>query len=292
MADDWSRDEVELVVADYFAMLRAELSGEQVNKADHNRRLRERLGSRSKGSVEFKHANISAVLLNFGDLPYVDGYKPRSNYQALLEQVVLERLAIEPDFFARLATGPVMQPAAAPATRFDDVRRLLEGPPETTDEPGIQASSGAAAGKDRTARKVDFVRLDAENRRLGHLGEEWALEFERRRLHDVERRPDLAKRIDWVSQAEGDGAGYDLRSFNVDESRRFIEVKTTGLGKYFPFYVTPNEVVVSERHPAEYHLYRVFRFATDPRMYILPGALSSTCRLNPSQYVARAGGRS
>jgi hypothetical protein len=33
---DWTRDEVELIVADYFAMLEAELSGEAVNKAEHN----------------------------------------------------------------------------------------------------------------------------------------------------------------------------------------------------------------------------------------------------------------
>jgi hypothetical protein len=63
MASPWSRDEVELIVADYFAMFEAELRGDDVNKADHNRRLRTRLNNRSKGSVEFKHANISAVLL-------------------------------------------------------------------------------------------------------------------------------------------------------------------------------------------------------------------------------------
>src|SRR4249919_271239 len=97
MAEDWSRDEVELIVADYFAMLRAELSGQAVNKADHNRRLRERLTTRSKGSIEFKHANISAALLSLGELPYIEGYKPRSNYQSMLEQVILERISIEPD---------------------------------------------------------------------------------------------------------------------------------------------------------------------------------------------------
>ncbi|HEX5071284.1 MAG TPA: hypothetical protein VFV78_13795 [Vicinamibacterales bacterium] len=70
---DWSRDEVELIVADYFAMLRAELSGDPVNKKEHNRRLQQRLNDRSAGSIEFKHANISAALLNLGDLPYIDG---------------------------------------------------------------------------------------------------------------------------------------------------------------------------------------------------------------------------
>src|SRR5262245_54005637 len=109
MAADWTRDEVEVIVADYFDMLRAELSGDSVNKLEHNRNLQKQLG-RSKGSIEFKHANISAALLNIGDLPYIDGYKPRSNYQQLLEQVILERLSIEPDFFERLSSTPVVQP--------------------------------------------------------------------------------------------------------------------------------------------------------------------------------------
>jgi hypothetical protein len=37
MAEDWTRTEVEAIVADYFAMLTDELRGEEVNKAAHNR---------------------------------------------------------------------------------------------------------------------------------------------------------------------------------------------------------------------------------------------------------------
>ena len=59
---DWSRDEVEATVGDYFAMLREELAGRSVNKSQHNDQLRRVLQGRSKGSVEFKHANVSAVL--------------------------------------------------------------------------------------------------------------------------------------------------------------------------------------------------------------------------------------
>jgi hypothetical protein len=75
--DDWSREEVEATVGDYFSMLRDELAGLRVNKAEHNERLRRLLRSRSKGSVEFKHANISAVLTLHG-YPYIGGYKPDS----------------------------------------------------------------------------------------------------------------------------------------------------------------------------------------------------------------------
>ena len=37
----------------------------------------------------------------------------------------------------------------------------------------------------------------------------------------------------------------------------------------------------------DYHLYRLFRFRADPRLYGLKGALSDTCLLDPVQYSAR-----
>ena len=282
MPTPWTLDEVELIVADYFAMLRRELEGVPYSKAEHNRRLRPRLKNRSKSSVEFKHQNITAVLLSF-NLPIIDGYKPASNYQKLLEQVVLERLAIEPGFFDAVADSPIVRPRTRPGTDFSLPLGLVEEPPE----PGLGSARVVEPGS--RARKIDFVQRDAENRRLGQLGEEWALEFERRRLHDVEKRPEWSKKIVWVSRDEGDGRGFDLQSFEPDGSPRLIEVKTTGLTKYFPFYVSQNEVAVSEREAKHYHLYRVFKFSTDPRLYMLNGALSEVCDLRATQFEARVG---
>ena len=87
---DWTRAEVEAAVADYLDMLVREVRGETFNKAQHNRELRKRLDGRSKGAVEFKHANISAVLLAEG-FPPIDGYKPRGHVQAKLREAVQER---------------------------------------------------------------------------------------------------------------------------------------------------------------------------------------------------------
>lgn len=127
--ENWSRDEVEATVADYFSMLREELAGRVVNKARHNEGLRNQLRGRSKGSVEFKHANISAVL-NLHDYPYIDGYKPRFNFQALLEQVVLEYLEVHRDFFDPFLNGPVLNPTVTPMPDEDSLTEIIVNPPE------------------------------------------------------------------------------------------------------------------------------------------------------------------
>jgi hypothetical protein len=62
MADvDWTDEENDMIVSDYFAMLADDLPRRSYNKAEHNRRLHERIG-RSRGWLEFKHANIPAAL--------------------------------------------------------------------------------------------------------------------------------------------------------------------------------------------------------------------------------------
>lgn len=156
---------------------------------------------------------------------------------------------------------------------------MVEAPPEAMLIPQVVWSPSAHLGR------FDFVARDAANRDLGRRGEEFVLEFERRRLHEG-GRPDLVPRIEWTAHIRGDGAGYDIESFNVDGSTRLIEVKTTGLGKYFPFNVTVNEVRCSEARPGVFQLYRVFNFGPVARLYMLPGALSYSCHLDATQYRA------
>lgn len=62
---DWIDREVDLIVADYFDMFRLELRGEPVVKARRNAALLKLIG-RSRGSIEFNHQNVSAVLLRLG----------------------------------------------------------------------------------------------------------------------------------------------------------------------------------------------------------------------------------
>src|SRR3546814_12661138 len=79
VAEVWSDQEIDHIVADYFAMLTDELVGRSFNKAARNRDLQAVI-DRSKGSIEFKNQNISAVLLGLGQ-PWIEGYKPAANFQ-------------------------------------------------------------------------------------------------------------------------------------------------------------------------------------------------------------------
>jgi 5-methylcytosine-specific restriction protein A len=76
---DWTDQELLAAVHAYFEMLTQERSGEKYNKAEVNRRLRAgALRSRTKGSVELRMQNISAVLDELC-LDWIEGYKPMKN---------------------------------------------------------------------------------------------------------------------------------------------------------------------------------------------------------------------
>lgn len=96
--------------------------------------------------------------------------------------------------------------------------------------------------------------------------------------------PDLAEEVRHVSVLDGDGLGYDVRSFDHHGDERYIEVKTTRYARHLPFLVSRNEVDLSEEEPNRFVLYRLFKFGT-PRgggHYELAGSLRSQAQLDPT----------
>ncbi len=184
IGEDWSAEEVDLAVADYFGMLSDEARGAAVNKSAHNERLRLQLKVRSKSSIELKHQNISAVLDDLG-LPYIRGYKPRGNLQGLLRTTVhayIDRYRSElgrvvDDFEERTEPGEA------------EYRTVVVAPP-AVDAPSPNLP------RPRLPRKFDFAGRDQRNRKLGHSGERWAFGYERFRVGD-EGRSDLVECIRW-----------------------------------------------------------------------------------------------
>lgn len=266
---DWTADELAVIVSDYFSMLRDELEGRPYSKSAHRRVLLQ-LIRRSDGSVEFKHQNVSAVLQELG-LPWIAGYKPRSNYQQALLEAIEEQLSRH-SFVQEIAALPL---------RASDLRTDAIFVPSPTRMEAV----GIDPGLSRLIRKFDPAARDARNRGLGKAGEAFVLDLERRRLEQLGRR-ELAERVRWIAEADGDGAGYDILSFDPDGGERLLEVKTTCGAERTPFYLTRNELALAEARPSDFRLVRVHQFANDPKVFVLTPPLSSKVRIEPIAYRA------
>ena len=272
----WDIAEVEATVADYFHMLILELSGQSYNKSAHRRSLLGKLNNRSEGAIELKRSNISAILIELG-CPYISGYKPRGNYQLLLRKVVEERIASDPLLDAAALTASTT-PAVVPL--IEDFSELL------VDAPKLSQSFREPRRNEYTTipHKRDYLEREARNISLGNAGEEFVVNFEHFRLHSLGLKA-LADKVDHVAKTKGDGLGFDILSFETSGRERFIEVKTTAFGKETPFYVSRGEVKFAQQHTKEFHLYRLFDFRKDPRMFDLPGAVEQHCTMNPISYI-------
>lgn len=268
----WSDAENDMVIADYFAMLSKELSGQSFVKSHHNQALTETIG-RSKKSIEYKHMNISAVLERLG-VPRIKGYAPLANFQSSLIAAIERRIAIDP-----LTQLVSTEEAATDAVHS---RPSLWIGPAPKVSPEDRKTTDAL---ERLVRKFDPAERDARNRHLGRCGEERVFHFERELLIAAGRE-DLARSVEWTSQERGDGAGYDIASFAPDGSVRLIEVKTTNGPAKTPFYMSENERLFSEERPDAFRLMRLHDFSTNPSGFELRPPLEDFLALRPTNYRA------
>ncbi len=246
---NWTNQELDLIVSDYFLMLSDEAAGIPFNKAQHNRLLRSKI-DRSEGSIEFKHQNISAVLQQLG-LPRIRGYLPAANYQKAIIASIDRYLSQNP-----LA----LHPERAVASGFAERPGLFVETP-----PMLLPIVPRREDIERLVRKFNPVERDFRNRKLGRDGEELVF---------------------WVSEEDGDGAGYDILSFDEKGKERFLEVKTTVGSDITPFYITRNELSLSSERPEAFRLCRVFDFSIRPRMFELAPPLKNFVHLSPLSYEA------
>lgn len=271
MSQVWTRDEIDLIVADHFAMLMDELAGRPYNKAEHRRALM-KLIDRNEGSIEFKHQNISAVLKGMGE-DWIPGYKPAFNYQSTLEDAVARWLGLNPGWLER---APALSPGLAESPPL-----WISPPPTLSNQPPPQELDQML----RIARKFDVAARDDRNRRLGLAGEERALVHERATLRAA-GRDDLARQVRWVSQEDGDGLGYDIASFTPAGKPRLIEVKTTNGWERTPFHISRNELEVAQERRADWRLLRLWNFARDPKAFELTPPLDAHVSLTATTFQA------
>jgi len=157
---DWSAEENDVLVANYFAMLGEELAGRDYVKASHRRAVVERIG-RSEGSVERKYMNVSAVLMKLG-LPRIKGYAPAWNAQfGALTLAIERRLTLD---------GRLLSPVVLPRQPVPDDDPFVPAPVMAAREDRRQEPIR------RLVRKFDPVARDARNRALGKQGEAFVVE--------------------------------------------------------------------------------------------------------------------
>jgi uncharacterized protein DUF3883 len=265
----WRDDELDAIIADYFAMLTADLAGQPYVKSRHSAALMAMIG-RTHRSVEFKHQNISAVLDELG-LPWIPGYMPKRNYQNAIFDAIDRYLTHHPE---------ILVPTPAPQAERTQSAAIFVDPPS----PATVREKIPERLK-RLVRKFDPVERDHRNRSLGKAGEAFVFDVEKKQLAQADRE-DLARKVRWVAEEDGDGAGYDIQSFDPHGRERLIEVKTTNGAARTPFFLSRNEREVATERPTDWSIYRVHLFARQPRIFTISPPLEETLHLTPESWRA------
>lgn len=134
-------------------------------------------------------------------------------------------------------------------------------------------------------RTVNFIQNNIDNKRIGDLGELWALKYEIEKLRQVGQH-NLIDKIKHTAKDEGDGTGYDIQSFDRNGQKIYIEVKTTKGGKNSTFYITRTELERSKIEKENFYLYRLYNYNEEndtADILIIKGDLTNLCEF-PTTY--------
>jgi len=139
----------------------------------------------------------------------------------------------------------------------------------------IHPSSKKGKSKNGT---VDFEKENKRHKRLGEQGESIVFRKEKEFLTENERM-DLAKRVKLISK-EDTYAGYDILSYELDGTKKYIEVKSTSCS---PSNIASFLITINEYNKAKeienYNLYVVFKVKSkNPKIWKIK---------NPFQYEGR-----
>ncbi|MBU6407884.1 MAG: DUF3883 domain-containing protein [Alphaproteobacteria bacterium] len=271
----WTDAENDLTAAACFVMLAEEVAGRPDNSAADRRGRLPLLQDRPEGAIEFKLQNISAVLKCLGEV-WIIGYKPAFNFQMSLVDAVARWLAGNAKWTAR-------EPAWKQRSGVQERTALWIGPPPTLANQPPPDELERMLG---IARKVDVAGRDERNRALGRAGQELALDHVRFTLRQ-NGRDDLAGKVRWLSEEDGDGAGSDIASFDPDGHDRFIEVKTTNGWDRTPVFITRNELAVADERSAEWRLLRLWDFSREPKAFELQIPTQAAPRLRRMACVSK-----
>ena len=283
--EDWDEEELDLIVQTYFAILAGIPTAARGFKAEMKRALDAQI-KRGIGSIDFKLGNLSFIAAEVG-LPELPGFAAARKaqkgpiYRAFDRYVSAHPELLADDAFLELpmtnSLGGVGDTASTPASALAGSGAVEILPTDPT-PPQSGGKAQRPDGLQRLVRKYDPAGRDHRNRVLGRLGEQFVVNHEIARLVAADRM-DLALKVEWTADVHGDGAGYDIKSFEPDGSDRLIEVKSTKGGPTTDFFLTRTEREVSLERPDAWRLYRLHTLPTSPRLFVLPPPLEASVRL-------------
>ena len=140
---------------------------------------------------------------------------------------------------------------------------------------------------DIRVRNINFELLYKRNQEIGAIGELIILEEEKKRLRDAGKE-ELAKKVRLLSETNNT-APYDILSYEVDKTPKYIEVKTTKGDKYSQFNISRREVEFSKQKQDAYYLYRVYglnELTKEAKYYVKRGNILENFVLTPKAYMA------
>ena len=178
---------------------------------------------------------------------------------------------------------------------------------ESIDEQDIKSEVQVAAFEPRVfkKRKVESSglrnsssrRYSKKSDKVGKLGEEIVVEFEKNKLIR-ENRPDLAARVNWHREDLGNRTpGWDVSSFDANGLELFIEVKASEGQKISDVELTINEWIQAEKNidNDRYQVYLVSDVFSNPVIEIISNPASmvkdGTLTLSVARYQLLLGRR-
>ncbi|WP_226680709.1 DUF3883 domain-containing protein [Sutcliffiella horikoshii] len=203
---------------------------------------------------------------------------------------------LEKSFYDRLLVNTIQSPVEVmkleegTEENIDfNVGKLLEevqAPPKS--EIGMVDEHNSSKGK-KIPSKRDYLKLQKKNTKIGHAGELLVLANEKMTLIEAGRQ-DLADLVKHVSATDGDGLGYDIKSFTESGEEKYIEVKTTMSGINTAFFIEESEVRFSRENEDTFYLVRVFnydRVTGNAQFYTKKGNVEQNFSLKAKTYLAK-----
>lgn len=137
-------------------------------------------------------------------------------------------------------------------------------------------------------RNIDFEGELSRKSELGKKGEEAVVKFEKDFLI-AHGRADLAEDVHRTSEINGNAERFDVLSYEIDGTPKYIEVKTTKGSATNKFHISESEVNFSHQYGERYYLYRVYNL--NPKtmfaeFIIIPGPINRDI-LTPTNYTCR-----